>query len=186
MSAAASGLANNGSNAADADSGGPGSGGGAARQEVVPEMPPDLLKFLTDMGPLRKIVDESATSSRIYEVFEKGGTRVRDEHAKAANARIRRRMPLVEESSSSSRQQRRGDDTGSRDEMTVIHDGRTDENYDDDEVDDDGTMVTRTTNFSTVDRRSSSAHRGRLSVTREDYFRILSVIRRYYYNQQWQ
>ena len=171
MSAAASGRANDG-----ADSGGRGGGGGAARREVgVPEMPPELLKFLTDVGPLRKTLDESATSKRIYDALAKGGTRVRDEHARAANARIRRRMPLVEESSSSSRQrqrQRRDDDTGSRDEIKVIHDGRMDE---DDEVDDDGTTVTRTTNFSTVDRsRSSSAHRGRLSVTREDYFRILS------------
>ena len=138
--------------------------------EVMPEMPPELLKFLTDTGPLHKTVDKSATSSRIYDVLEKGGTKVRDEHAKAANARVRRRMPLVKKSSS--QQQKLDGDTGSRHDEVFIRGGRIEENVDDDDIEDDGTTVTRTTNFSTIDR-SSSAYRG-LSVTREDYFRILS------------
>jgi len=41
------------------------------------------------------------------------------------------------------------------------------------EEEEDGMLVERTTNFSTVDRLSSAAYRG-LGVTREDYFWILS------------
>ena len=47
----------------------------------MPEMPPELLKFLTDIGPLHKTADRSLTSPRVYYALETGGDITRDEHA---------------------------------------------------------------------------------------------------------
>ncbi|KAL3826290.1 hypothetical protein ACHAXA_004608 [Cyclostephanos tholiformis] len=122
-----------------------GGGGGIGG---VPELPPDLLKFLNDAGPLRRVVDRDLTSPRVYDALSspgKGGDGTRDEHAKLANARVRRRMPLVQNRV-----------------------GGVEENDND-----DGTTTERTTNFSTVDRSTSMARAG-LGVSRLDYYRALS------------
>ncbi|KAL3778525.1 hypothetical protein ACHAW5_003723 [Stephanodiscus triporus] len=134
----------------------PGVGGGGGG--VVPELPPDLLKFLNDAGPLRRVVDRELTSPRVYDALSspgKAGDGIRDEHARMANSRIRRRMPLV----------RRDGEGGTEREKEKL------------EEEDDGTTTERTTNFSKVDRSSSLSLSSRgLGVTREDYYRILSTL----------
>jgi len=111
----------------------------------MPEMPPDLIKFLNDAGPLQRTVDKELTSSKVYDALVKDEN-VREEQAKEANKRVRRRMPIMSS-----------------------HDGKED-GYND-AGENDGTMTERTTNFSTTDL-SKGAHMKGLRVAREDLFRL--------------
>mmetsp|Transcript_27771 Transcript_27771/g.59002 ORF Transcript_27771/g.59002 Transcript_27771/m.59002 type:complete len:280 (+) Transcript_27771:112-951(+) len=114
------------------------------------EMPPELVKFLNDAGPLKRTVDKDRTSTRVWDSLAENERAGLEEQAKQANRRVRRRMPIV-----TSRH--------------VEKDGGEDIR-----ADDDGTMTERTTNFSTTDR-SNSAPAG-LGVSREDLFRILGRV----------
>ncbi|KAL9179253.1 hypothetical protein ACHAXT_008543 [Thalassiosira profunda] len=103
----------------------PAAGGGAGGEGgSAPELPPDLIQFLNDAGPLQRTVDKDLTSEKVYDSL------VRDEDAriaqnKEANTRVRRRMPIVSA---------RGDAPS---DALDVHDGSTTE---------------RTTNFSTRER----------------------------------
>lgn len=112
----------------------------SAENDTVPELPPDLIKFLNDAGPVERTVDKERTSSKVYDTLVKD-EKARHEQAKQANKRVRRKMPLHA-------------------------------SYGDSGNEDDGTMVERSTNFSTTDR--SKTQSTRLGVTREDFFRLLS------------
>eukprot|EP00986_Skeletonema_menzelii_P001977 scaffold545_cov139-Skeletonema_menzelii.AAC.8 len=110
--------------------------------EKMPEMPPDLIKFLNDAGPLQRTVDKELTSTKVYEALVSDES-IREEHTKQANLRVRRRMPIVS--------YKDHDDLIQRDEWR---------NKNKIEEDDDGTMVTRTTNFSTRDRSKDGVEFG--------------------------
>mmetsp|Transcript_39062 Transcript_39062/g.66605 ORF Transcript_39062/g.66605 Transcript_39062/m.66605 type:complete len:317 (+) Transcript_39062:42-992(+) len=61
---------------------------------TVPEMPPDLLQFLQDVGPLERTVDRELTSARVYDTLMKD-EKAREEQAREANQRVRRKMPIM-------------------------------------------------------------------------------------------
>mmetsp|Transcript_1583 Transcript_1583/g.2942 ORF Transcript_1583/g.2942 Transcript_1583/m.2942 type:complete len:215 (-) Transcript_1583:75-719(-) len=111
----------------------------------MPEMPPDLIKFLNDAGPLQRTVDKELTSSKVYDALVKDES-AREAQAKEANKRVRRKMPIMSS-----------------------FDGK--EDGDNDAGENDGTMTERTTNFSTTDL-SKRAHTKGLGVMREDLFRL--------------
>lgn len=114
------------------------------------DLPPDLLKFLNDAGPVKRTIDKQLTSARVYDAIVQDET-VAIEHARQANTRVRRRMPILS-SSSRSPDATRGD-------------GLVEEN--------DGTMTERTTNFSNRTSSSnsvSSPFNNYLGVTRQDFF----------------
>ncbi|KAL3782257.1 hypothetical protein HJC23_013224 [Cyclotella cryptica] len=92
---------------------------------TMQEMPPDLIKFLQSSGPLHRTFDKERTSPKVYEslILDE---KAREEQAKKANERVRRRMPIL------------GGETAG-----------------DDGAVDDGSMTMRTTNFSTTDRASA-------------------------------
>eukprot|EP00569_Conticribra_weissflogii_P016800 CAMPEP_0171400000 /NCGR_PEP_ID=MMETSP0880-20121228/6987_1 /TAXON_ID=67004 /ORGANISM="Thalassiosira weissflogii, Strain CCMP1336" /LENGTH=362 /DNA_ID=CAMNT_0011914253 /DNA_START=19 /DNA_END=1107 /DNA_ORIENTATION=- len=145
-----------------------------------PEMPPDLIKFLNDAGPLKRSIDRELTSPKVYDMLVKENndsqknfdnarskrtgepmfvnkgdevnTAIRDQQAKEANVRVRRKMPIV------------GGNDGE-----LIKSFKS-ENGSGSDVD-DGTMVTRTTNFSTTDR--SELYTG-FRLKREDLFLLAS------------
>lgn len=108
----------------------------------MPEMPPDLIKFLNDAGPLQRTLDKELTSKKVYDSLVKD-EHAREEQAKQANSRVRRKMPIMA-------------------------------SFGDDATEGDGTMVERTTNFSTTDR--SAVPKG-LVVTREDLFRLSDKVK---------
>ena len=104
------------------------------------EMPPDLIKFLNDAGPLQRTLDKDRTSSKVYDSLLSNENE-RQEQAKQANTRVRKMMPII----------------------SAVKD--TDG--------DDGTMVERSTNFSTTDRTSRLLDEStRFGVTREDLYSI--------------
>ena len=120
--------------------------------EVMPEMPPDLIKFLNDAGPLQRTIDKELTSPKVYDSLI-GDDKARDEQRRQANKRVRRKMPIIT--------------------SPHLKEGGSDVN--------DGTMVERSTNFSTTDRTKSSmmASSGmpqRLSITREDIFKTSTTL----------
>ncbi|KAL3758253.1 hypothetical protein ACHAWU_004891 [Discostella pseudostelligera] len=109
------------------------------------ELPPDLIKFLNDAGPVTRTIDKQLTSARVYDALVQDEKVVR-EHAKQANTRVRRRMPILSSS---------GDATCREN------------------LEEDGTMTERTTNFSTTKRSSNTASafaNNYLGVTRQDFF----------------
>ena len=109
-----------------------------ATNEKMPEMPPDLIKFLNDAGPLQRTVDKELTSTKVYDALVTDEN-TREEHTKQANLRVRRRMPIV----------------SYKDHDDLI---QSDEQMNDkigEDTDNDGTMTTRTTNFSTRDRSTN-------------------------------
>lgn len=106
------------------------------------EMPPDLIKFLNDAGPLQRTLDKDRTSSKVYDSLLSNENE-RQEQAKQANTRVRKKMPII----------------------SAVKD-TTNGN-------DDGTMVERSTNFSTTDRTSRILDEStRFGVTREDIYSI--------------
>ena len=106
------------------------------------EMPPDLIKFLNDAGPLQRTLDKDRTSSKVYDSLLSNENE-RQEQAKQANTRVRKKMPII----------------------SAVKD-TTNGN-------DDGTMVERSTNFSTTDRTSRLLDEStRFGVTREDIYNI--------------
>lgn len=109
--------------------------------ETMPEMPPDLIQFLNDAGPLQRTVDKELTSTKVYDALVTDET-TREEHTKQANLRVRRRMPIVS--------YKDHDDLIQSDEQMNDSIGG-----DDDDAVNDGTMTTRTTNFSTRDRSTN-------------------------------
>jgi len=105
------------------------------------EMPPDLIKFLNDAGPLQRTLDKDRTSSKVYDSLLSNENE-RQEQAKQANTRVRKKMPIISA-------------------VTDTTNG------------DDGTMVERSTNFSTTDRTSRILDETtRFGVTREDLYSI--------------
>ena len=62
--------------------------------EKMPEMPPDLIQFLNDAGPLQRTIDKDRTSSKVYDALLTNEQKIQDEHMKQANLRVRRRMPI--------------------------------------------------------------------------------------------
>ena len=119
--------------------------------EVMPEMPPDLIKFLNDAGPLQRTIDKELTSPKVYDSLM-SDDKARDEQRQQANKRVRRKMPII-----TSPHLKEGDN---------------------DDVN-DGTMVERSTNFSTTDRTKALASTGmppRLGITRDDIFTTSSTL----------
>ena len=117
-------------------------------ETTMQEMPPDLIKFLNDAGPLQRTIDKDLTSPKVYEALLKDDDEkaALNEQAKQANTRVRRKMPII---------------------SAIQNDSNGDVN--------DGTMVERTTNFSTTDRSTRlqlDSKNYRLSITREDLFDI--------------
>ena len=105
------------------------------------EMPPDLIKFLNDAGPLQRTLDKDRTSSKVYDSLLSNENE-RQEQAKQANTRVRKKMPII----------------------SAVKDTTNG---------DDGTMVERSTNFSTTDRTSRILDEStRFGVTREDIYNI--------------
>ena len=117
------------------------------------DLPPDLLKFLNDAGPVKRTIDKQLTSARVYDALVQD-EKVEREHARQANTRVRRRMPILSTSSSS-------------------RDGVKEE-------EEDGTTTERTTNFSTSSNNRSSSNnihsvfssskKYYLGVTRQEFF----------------
>jgi len=121
--------------------------------EKMPEMPPDLIKFLNDAGPLQRTVDKELTSTKVYDALVTDET-TREEHTKQANLRVRRRMPIV----------------SYKDHDDLIkNDERRNSKILEEDVVDDGTMTTRTTNFSTRDRSKNVVDFG---LDRMEMFRL--------------
>mmetsp|Transcript_30170 Transcript_30170/g.72919 ORF Transcript_30170/g.72919 Transcript_30170/m.72919 type:complete len:299 (+) Transcript_30170:71-967(+) len=100
-------------------------------EEVMQEMPPDLIKFLNDAGPLQRTVDKELTSAKVYDSLVTD-EKAREEQALEANSRVRRKMPIMSSS---------GDGSGKGEHH-------------------DGSMTERTTNFSTRDRSGTPAGLG--------------------------
>jgi len=57
-------------------------------------MPADLIKFLNDAGPLERSVDKELTSTKVYDALVTDEN-AREEQAKKANLRVRRKMPIM-------------------------------------------------------------------------------------------
>mmetsp|Transcript_18920 Transcript_18920/g.29610 ORF Transcript_18920/g.29610 Transcript_18920/m.29610 type:complete len:314 (+) Transcript_18920:108-1049(+) len=129
--------------------------------EEMPEMPPDLIQFLNDAGPLQRTIDKELTSTKVYDALVTDES-VSEEHTKQANLRVRRRMPIVS--------YRDHDDLIRNDEWRNGKIGEEDV----DDVVDDGTMVTRTTNFSTRDRSKNGVDFG---LDRMEMFRLALKLR---------
>ncbi|KAL7538001.1 hypothetical protein ACHAXR_008210 [Thalassiosira sp. AJA248-18] len=70
--------------------------GGGSAAATTPEMPPDLIKFLNDAGPLQRSVDKEMTSAKVYDSLL-ADEKAEDEQAKQANVRVRRKMPIMSE-----------------------------------------------------------------------------------------
>ncbi|KAL3797227.1 hypothetical protein ACHAWO_000656 [Cyclotella atomus] len=109
--------------------------------EKMQEMPEDLIKFLKNTGPLERTVDQDRTSPKVYESLI-ADEKAKDDQAKKANERVRRRMPIMGE----------GQANASKLDAVLGGVGAGDDKYVDFNENDDGSMTTRTTNFSTVDR----------------------------------
>jgi hypothetical protein len=122
--------------------------------EKMPEMPPDLLQFLNDAGPLRRTIDKDRTSSKVYDALLTNEQKIQEEHMKQANLRVRRRMPIVS--------------YRDHDELIQNDDEWRNKKIDGEEVE-DGTMVTRTTNFSTRERSKDVVEFG---LTRMELFQL--------------
>jgi glutaredoxin-related protein len=138
--------------------------------EKMPEMPPDLIKFLNDAGPLKRTVDKELTSAKVYDALVTD-EKTREEHTKQANLRVRRRMPIVS--------YKDHDDLIKNDERRNNNKIR---GVADDDVD-DGTMTTRTTNFSTRDRSTNAVEFG---LDRMEMFRLALKLKEFKVNStQW-
>jgi len=59
------------------------------------EMPEDLLKFLNDIGPVKRSLDKEMSSPKLVESLQ-GQEEKRSEREKLATQRQRRRMPMIE------------------------------------------------------------------------------------------
>lgn len=113
------------------------------------DMPQDLLKFLNDAGPLDKTVDKQMTSPKVYEaLLEKDEQR---KQQKQQDGRRRRVMPMVENNDNTKY-------TGGE-EM---------------EMKEDGTTVSRTTNFSTATREHDDELLSKLRLDDLQMFQLLS------------
>jgi hypothetical protein len=89
------------------------------------ELPEDLIKFLNDAGPLEKKVDKDLTSPKVYESLLDEQEQMRQQQQ--SRQRRRRMMPMI----------------SSEGDAVDTHSEGKEEN------DMDGTMVSKTTNFST-------------------------------------
>eukprot|EP00970_Alexandrium_tamarense_P006925 scaffold1211_cov195-Alexandrium_tamarense.AAC.35 len=175
--------------------------------EMMPEMPPDLIKFLTNAGPLKRSIDKERTSPKVYDSLvveddSKAGDTAVDgagggssgnneesttinaneekEQMKQANLRVRRRMPIMGGGG--------GEDSINKDTASVKSGGKEDNTllqqqqqqlHQTNNESDDGTMTTRTTNFSTTDR--SHIYMG-FGLGRRDLFEVskkLSTLQQY-------
>jgi len=134
--------------------------------EKMPEMPPDLIKFLNDAGPLKRTVDKELTSAKVYDALVTD-EKTREEHTKQANLRVRRRMPIV--SYKDHDDLIKNDEHRNKKIMGVV---------DADDVD-DGTMTTRTTNFSTRDRSANAVEFG---LDRMEMFRLALKLKEFKVN----
>lgn len=144
--------------------------------ETMPEMPADLIKFLNDAGPLKRTVDKELTSSKVYDALVTDET-TREAHTRQANVRVRRRMPIVTYKDhdnlmkNDERRSKRHMDATSAAALT-----------DDDDYSfvDDGTMTTRTTNFSTRDR--SATTNAEFGLDRMEMFQLALKLKQYKVN----
>lgn len=115
--------------------------------DAIPVNQQDLIKFLRNTGPLERTIDRDLTSPKVYESLV-ADEKAKDDQAKKANERVRRRMPIMGEGqANASKLDAVIGGIGAGDAKDV--DGAA---APDDLTEDDGTMTTRTTNFSTVDR----------------------------------
>jgi len=120
------------------------------------DMPQDLLKFLNDAGPLDKIVDKERTSPKVYEaLLEKDEER---KQQKQQDGRRRRIMPMVENNNNNNNTDATAG-AGAGEEM---------------EMKQDGTTVSRTTNFSTATREHDDESLSKLRLDDLQMFQLLS------------
>ena len=116
------------------------------------EMPDDLLKFLTDAGPLKRSIDKELTSPKVYEsLLEEEEVKKQENQQK--NQRRRRIMSMVGD-------EEIGDLDASNDSRSRTL---------------DGTTVSRTTNFSTATRNGDDND---IDITLEDIelFQLLAKL----------
>lgn len=111
------------------------------------ELPEDLIKFLNDAGPLEKKVDKNLTSPKVYESLLDEQEQMRQQQQ--SRQRRRRMMPMI---------------SSEGDAVETDSEGK-------EENETDGTMVSKTTNFST-----KKIDEGRPGIFLEDdeIFRLLS------------
>lgn len=109
----------------------------------------DLIKFLQSTGPLERSIDKERTSPKVYESLM-SDDKAQEDQAKKANERVRKRVPIM------SGEGRSVNASGLDAVIGGVNAGDL-KNSGDEQVgvlnpEEDGTMTTRTTNFSTVDR----------------------------------
>lgn len=110
--------------------------------QSLPISPPhkDLINFLNQSGPLHRTIDKDRTSPKVYDTLM-ADEKARDEQAKKANERVRRRMPIM------------GNGRGAASGLDALVGGPSSGEAAGTVGDaEDGSMTMRTTNFSTVDR----------------------------------
>ena len=144
--------------------------------ETMPEMPADLIKFLNDAGPLKRTVDKELTSSKVYDALVTDET-TREEHTRQANVRVRRRMPIVTYKDHDNLM--KNDERRSKRHMDATSAAALTDDDDNDYVD-DGTMTTRTTNFSTRDR--SATTNTEFGLDRMEMFQLALKLKQYKVN----
>ena len=110
----------------------------------------DLIKFLQSSGPLERSLDKERTSPKVYESLV-ADEQAKDEQAKKANERVKRRMPIISggRELNASRLDGLIGGVNAGNAANVAAGPKVPVELD--EID-DGSMTTRTTNFSTTDR----------------------------------
>jgi hypothetical protein len=102
----------------------------------------DLIKFLQSSGPLERTIDQDLTSPKVYESLI-ADEKAKNDQAKKANERTTRRMPIMSGGKVNASKLDGligGVNSGAAGDASI------------DSGEDDGSMTTRTTNFSTLDR----------------------------------
>lgn len=109
---------------------------GVNEEDMSQEMPQDLIQFLKDAGPLQKKVDKELTSPKVYESLlqeEDEEEQLRKLRQQQSRQRKRRMMPMISNPNDSANDAVVDESGGQEGEPFI----------------EDGTMVSRTTNFST-------------------------------------
>ena len=110
----------------------------------------DLIKFLQSSGPLERSLDKERTSPKVYESLV-ADEKAKDEQAKKANERVKRRMPIISGDRELNASKLDGliGGVNAGNAANVANDSKVPIGLGEIE---DGSMTTRTTNFSTTDR----------------------------------
>lgn len=135
-----------------------------SKESAIKDMPDDLIQFLNDAGPLKKQIDKDFTSPKVYESLLEEDEQ-RKQQKQQDSRKTRRIMPMVgdddDDDVNNNNNSGFGDGTITEEEAALGLEKK------------DGTMVSRTTNFSNA-RTSQDDNEPQLRLDDEEMFRLLS------------